>query len=154
MLSKDSTPGREPVLDEIVVKLQHSRVRLLDHTVSRDEGGQLEKVKDHLNRNGEHLSWDLFTIHVVCRVQDLVDSEVISDGKVDAEGTVYEADYDERDQAVQTGVHYLLDRIDFDHAAVVGNVAAKSYVNYWAHETSDLEDNDCPALIVFVDNLG
>ena len=28
-------------------------------------------------------------------------------------------------QAVQTCVHYLLDGIDFDHAAVVSNVAAQ-----------------------------
>ena len=54
-------------------------------------------------------------------------------------------------QGVQASVHYLLDGIDFDHAAVVSNVAAQRYVNYRAHETSDLEDDDCPPLVFFID---
>lgn len=66
---------------------------------------------------------------------------------------MYEANNSEWSQAVQTSVHYLLNRINLDHAAVVGNVAAQDYVNYWAHETSDLEDNDSPSLVIFADYL-
>ena len=65
MLSEDSTPGRESVLDEVVVKLEHSGVRFLDSIVCQHEGGQLEKVKDHLDRNGEDLSCDLFAFDIV-----------------------------------------------------------------------------------------
>ena len=64
-----------------------------------------------------------------------------------------EANDSEGHQAVQISVHYLLNRINFDHAAVVGNVAAQHYVNYGAHETSDLEDNDSPSLVIFAYDL-
>ena len=65
MLSEDSAPRRESVLDEVVVEFEHSGVCFLDSIVCQDEGGQLEKVKDHLDRNGEHCSCDLFAFDIV-----------------------------------------------------------------------------------------
>lgn len=55
MLAKNAAARRQPVLDQVVVELDHSHRRLLDPSVDNEDAGQLRGEKEDLQDDRDHL---------------------------------------------------------------------------------------------------
>lgn len=52
MLAEDAAPRCQPVLDEVVVELEHNVEGLLDLEIGEEKGEQLHDVEHDLNHDG------------------------------------------------------------------------------------------------------
>ena len=149
MLSEDSAPRSQPVLNKIVVELQHDSQSELHLPIRDEKGKQLAEVKDHLNDDWNS-HWDsLFSKESVFVIGlPWAYLNVLHNCKENDKSTVDDSDDPEGYVAVQSRLLLLHHCLNFDHTFVIRDKSTEEQEANGAHKGCNLENDHGPVLVV------
>ena len=155
MLAEDAAPRCQPVLDEVVVELEHNIEGLLDLEIGEEEGEHLHEVEHNLNHDGQyHRKFPLrFKLVTIVRLP-LFSYNVLLKGEEDDGDAVNDSNDSKADQTVHSGLLLLHHGLDLHDALVVRDEGAEEQEADGAHEGRDFKDDDCPVLILRIERSG
>ena len=155
MLAEYAAPWCQPVLDEVVVELEHNVEGLLDLEISEEEGEHLHDVEHDLNHDGQyHRKFALrFKLVTVVRLP-LFSYNVLLKGEKDDGDAVNDSNDGKANETVHRRLLLLHHGLDLHDTLVVRDKGAEEQEANGAHEGRDFKDDDCPVLILRIERSG
>ncbi len=146
MFAQNATPGRQSILNQVVMELEHHLQSLARLVVDVVEGEALSEEEDNLKYDWNH-DWHtllLFQVRVDGRVCDGI-LDVLHKSEHYDKDRVNSSNDQVCNEAVQCSLMDLTHSIYLDDALVVGNVGAHDQKVDSEHEGGDLKHVDLPS---------
>ena len=126
MLAEDTAPRSQPVLDQVVVELQHDVKGLLYLEIGEEESEHLHEVKHDLNHDSENHGKFPFRFKLVTVISlPIAHDNVLLKGKKYDEASVNDSNDGEGYETVYSRLLLLNHGLDLDDALVVRNECAE-----------------------------